>query len=81
MSYFEHYYNLKGKKSLRTYSRPVDLGRFDRKAWMTAEEDVWYIPEYLTGIPHRALLTPAMARNLARMDKRLFEAGRWGAAK
>ena len=81
MSYFEHYYNLRGKKSLRTYSRPVNLGRFDRRGWMTAEEDVWYIPEYLTGIPHRALLTPAMVRNLARMDKRLFEAGRLGAAK
>lgn len=81
MSYFEHYYNLKGKKSLRMYSRPVDLRRFDRRGWMTTEEDLWYIPEYLTVIPHRPLLTPAMARNLARMDKRLFEAGRLGAAK
>ncbi len=30
MSYFEHYYNPAGEKTLRTYSRPVNLKRFDR---------------------------------------------------
>ena len=25
MSYFEHYYNLKGEKTLRAFSRPVNL--------------------------------------------------------
>ena len=29
MSYFEHYYNLKREKTLRNYSRPVNLRRFD----------------------------------------------------
>jgi len=37
MSYFEHYYNPKGEKTLRTYSRPVDLKRFDKRGWITAE--------------------------------------------
>jgi hypothetical protein len=62
MSYFEHYYNLRGEKTLRNYSRPVNLGRFDRIAWMTAEEDVWPVPEYLCTITHtplRADLSPA----------------------
>ena len=36
MSYFEHYYNPKGEKTLRSYSRPVSLRRFDRMNWMTA---------------------------------------------
>src|SRR5690242_19938445 len=39
MSYFEHYFNLEQEKTLRTYSRPVNLERFDRIGWMTAEED------------------------------------------
>src|SRR6266704_1444147 len=47
MSYFEHYFNLRAEKTLRTYSRPVNLRRFDRMNWMTAEEDVWTVPEYL----------------------------------
>src|SRR6478752_7460841 len=29
MSYFEHYYNLDGEKTLRAYSRPLSLARFD----------------------------------------------------
>jgi hypothetical protein len=81
MSYFEHYYNPEGEKTLRTYSRPVNLGRFDRISWMTAEEDIWAIPEYLTVISHIRLLTPAMERRLARMDDRLYRAGMVGWAK
>jgi hypothetical protein len=79
MSYFEHYYNLRGEKTLRTYSRPVNLRRFDRLNWMTSEEQVWQIPEYLLSISHRPVLTRAMERNLSRMDKRTFGAGRYGA--
>jgi hypothetical protein len=75
MSYFEHYYNLRGQKSLRNYSRPVNLRRFDRIRWMTSEEDVWEIPEHLCEIPHIPLLATGAERRLNRMDKRLFTAG------
>jgi len=78
MSYFEHYYNLKGEKTLRRYSRPVNLARFDRIEWMTAEEDLWGIPDYLLTIGHLRLLEPAMERRLSRMDRRSFAAGRVG---
>lgn len=79
MSYFAHYYNLRGEKSLRAFStRPVNLARFDRRGWMTAEEPVWYIPEHLTAIAHTRLLTAAQERALTRMDRRLFEAGKYG---
>jgi hypothetical protein len=40
LSYFEHYYNHRREKTLRRYSRPVNLKRFDAIGWMTAEEDV-----------------------------------------
>jgi len=75
MSYFEHYYNLRGEKTLRAFSRTVNLTRFDRMNWMTAEEDVWEIPEYLTTIHH----TPILKTNRRMfMDKRLYEAGLLG---
>ncbi len=75
MTYFEHYYNLRGEKTLRTYSRPVRLSRFDDITWMTSEEDVWAIPEYLCQISHTPIAPPAVIRRLTRMDKRLFAAG------
>lgn len=78
MSFFEHYYNPAGEKTLRRYSRPVDLRRFDSIEWMTAERDLWEIGDYLVTIAHRPLLTRALSRRLSRMDERLYRAGRIG---
>lgn len=80
MSYFEHYFNLRGEKTLRNYSRPVDLKRFDGIGWTTSEEDVWAIPEHLCVIPHIPVLAPGAERRLSRVDKRLFAAGLVGRA-
>ena len=78
MTYFEHYYNLGKEKSLRRYSRPLDLKRFDFLGWMTTEEDLWTLNNYLLTIKHYSILTPSMERNLCRVDRRLFEAGKVG---
>jgi hypothetical protein len=78
MSYFEHYYNLRREKTLRNYSRPVNLKRFDRIHWMTAEEDVWAVPEYLLDISHTPLLTPSIIQRLGRVDARLYASGLLG---
>ncbi len=75
MSYFEHYYNLRREKTLRRYSRPVNLSRFDAMGWMTAETDPWAIPAHLCEIPHRPLLPPQLVPRLSRVDDRLFTAG------
>jgi hypothetical protein len=82
LSYFVPYFNLAGEKTLRTFSRPVDLRRFDDRDWMTTEKNVWFIPEYLLDVKHTKLLTPVMRRGLHRLDKRSMAAGlvghRWG---
>jgi hypothetical protein len=78
MSYFEHYYNLDGEKTLRRFSSPLDLGRFDAIGWMTAEEDLWPMSEYLLALRHYPILTAAMVRNLRKVDRRLYEAGKVG---
>jgi hypothetical protein len=79
MSYFEHYYNPAGEKTLRAYSRPVNLARFDRSIqWMTTLDEVWEIPGHLCVVPHTRILVPPMERKLARMDTRLYQAGRVG---
>ncbi len=78
MSYFEHYYNLRREKTLRAYSRPVNLKRFDDIGWMTAEEDVWAIPEYLCTISHTKVLEPRLVARLGRVDNRLYASGLFG---
>jgi hypothetical protein len=74
MSYFNIYFNLRGERTLRRYSRPVNLARFDHLNWMTTEKPTWFIAEYLCEIPHISLLTPAMEKNLTRLDRRTVQA-------
>ena len=82
MSYFEDYYNPKGEKTLRTYSRPVNLSRFDIANWMTAEEDVWMIAEYLVEIPHTPMIHGSLGVHRRMfVDKRLYDAGMVGHRK
>jgi len=80
MSYFEHYYNLKGEKTLRGYSRPVNLARFDSIEWMTSAKPLWAIPEYLCEISHTPIFNGLMRRRMY-MDKRLYKAGLVGRAE
>src|SRR2546426_3003677 len=70
MSYFNIYFNLRFERTLRRYSRSVNLARFDHLHWMTSEKPVWFIAEHLCEIPHISLLTPTMKRNLTRVDRR-----------
>ena len=81
LSYFEHYYNPAGEKTLRRYSRPVNLRRFDSRGWMTADQDVWYVPEYLLTIPHTPMIPKTVERRLTRMDPRTYAAGLVGHVK
>ena len=76
MSYFEDYINLRGDRTLRAHSRPVNLARFDRlhPGWMTSEADLWWVPEHLVEIPHTPVLTPPLERSLFRVDRRALEA-------
>jgi hypothetical protein len=74
MSYFNLYFNLAGQRSLRRYSQPVNLSRFDHLNWMTTDKEVWFIAEYLCDIPHKRLLTPKQAKSLHKVDQRLFQA-------
>jgi hypothetical protein len=81
LSYFEHYYNLRGERTLRSWSRAVNLARLDRQGWMTSEENVWCVPELLIAARHYQLFPHRVARDLPRLDRRTFEAGMHGWVK
>ncbi|MGK5085026.1 hypothetical protein WDW37_17190 [Bdellovibrionota bacterium FG-1] len=79
MSFFDDYFNLLGERTLRRFSRPVNLQRFDRLHWMTTDEEVWFIPEHLVDIPHVGLLTKASEKQLVRVSATRLAAGKVGA--
>jgi hypothetical protein len=73
LSYFNTYFNLRGERTLRRYSRPVNLARFDKRNWMTSEKEIWFIAEHLCDIPHQPLLRRGLEKHLTRIDRRTWE--------
>jgi hypothetical protein len=79
MSYFDVYFNLLGERTLRAFAtKPVELKQFDKRNWMTTEDDLWYIAEHLCDVPHTQLLTTAMEKRLTRIGPRNLAAGKVG---
>lgn len=81
MSYFEQFYNVERKKTLRSYTVPLNLKAFDRLNWMTNDETLERIGERLDEIRQVRLLTRRMIANLSLVDKRSYQAGLLGANK
>jgi len=73
ITYFNGYFNLRRERTLRRFSVPVNLKRFDRQNWMTTDESVWFIVYHLFDVKHYPLITRAMAKRLQRVDERLFQ--------
>lgn len=56
LSYFHEYFsNETGRKTLVSYSRPVDLARFGI-GWITSENDLWEIADALDSARHYPLV-------------------------
>ena len=75
MSYFEQFYNLYGVKTLRTYTMPLNVSRYDRLGWEWQDSGVDEIEKVLLARKRRPLLTPQMAAELAPVDELTYKAG------
>jgi hypothetical protein len=79
LSYFEFYFNLAREKTLRRYSRPLSLTRFERAHWRTDDSAMPRIETALYALRHYELAPPRALRTLTRIDRRAFDAGLLGA--
>jgi len=79
MSFFDVFYNLIGEKTLREYSAPFDLSRFDSRGWMTTGDDLEYVGDALDRSRHFKVLSGAQIRSLELADPDLVKAGLIGA--
>lgn len=78
MSYFEQYYNLEREKTLRGYTGPLNLKRFDRLNWMTADETMELIAQRTEEIRRVMLIGGEMEKRLSLVDERSYQAGLTG---
>ena len=74
MSYFEFYFNTKGKKSLYAYSNPIDLNRFNNWEWRTTDENLIELGRSFNEITHYELLELKELKNLPKVNQVLMEA-------
>jgi len=78
MSYFDFYFNIVGDKSLRSYSRPLDLTIYNSRHWTTTDEDLEYIGDKLEKIIHYPVVNKKMIRKLKKASDIMLQAGMLG---
>ena len=78
MSYFEHYYNLRRQKTLRAYTRPLNLASFKDTGWMWDEEGVKVVSRRLYSLKPIPLISDENAARLSLADERSFKGGTYG---
>jgi hypothetical protein len=78
MSYFDLYFNTLGDKSLRAYSLPYNLNRFNRMKWRTTMKDLEDIGYFLDKVRHFPLISGAQADRLEKATPLLLESSLMG---
>ncbi len=75
MSYFHEYFLNNGKKTLRSYSEPVDLSIYGEK-WLTSKDHLWKFVGVLNRQKHFNLLENNNPKFLRKADKIEIESGK-----
>ena len=78
MTYFEFFFSLKREKTLRGYTRPLDLSSFKDPSWMWEEDGIRKVSKRLYGLKPIPLITQASAAQLNLSDERTYTAGTVG---
>jgi hypothetical protein len=78
MSYFDFYFNTDGDKSLRSWSRPLDLTIYNSRNWTTTDEDLEYIGDKLETLHHYPVVSKKMIKNLKKASNIMLRAGMLG---
>ena len=78
MTYFEFYFNLQREKTLRGYTRPLDLSQFKDPAWMWEEDGIKHMSKRLYSLKSTPLIPEQSAGRLNISDERTYKAGSYG---
>jgi len=75
MSYFEVFYNADGIKTLRGYTRPLDLRQFDSSDWQTSQNGTDKVVARLYKLSPIPVVPNSSIPFIARLDQRSYEVG------
>lgn len=75
MSYFEHYYNRRRERTLRSYSVPLDLTKYDALHWMTKDDGMNTVADAIDRSRHVLLFPRRMPKLFTKADILLYRTG------
>ncbi len=75
LTYFDDFFNVYGEKTLRTYTRILNLAQFDHLGWIRNPAGIDAIEQRLLSLPRYPLLTPEMASHVSAVDPISYKAG------
>ena len=78
MSYFEVFFNVKGQKTLRGYTRPLNLHIYDKYDWKTRPSGVERVVERLYSMHTIPILSATEIAALNPVDDRSYQSGMLG---
>jgi len=78
MSYFNDFFNLRGEKTLRFYTAPLNLARLDALEWMWKDSGADAVEQCLLRLRKIPVVTSEMVKILSPLDKRSLQAGMLG---
>ena len=79
LSYFEGYYNQYGKRTMRSFTEPVELERFEPRGWRFSERELLYIDRAIDRVPKAWTFPRTRVKHLSRVSRLLRNAGLLGA--
>ena len=79
LSYFDGFFNQYGKRTMRSFTVPVELERFEQRGWRFSERELLYIDRAIDDTPKAWTLPRGRAGALSKVSKLLLDAGLLGA--
>lgn len=79
LSYFDGYFNPYGKRTMRGFTVPVELEKFEPRHWRFSEGPLLYIDHAIDTAPRAWVLPRGRVKQVSRVSEHLRKAGLLGA--
>jgi hypothetical protein len=78
LSYFEGYFNIYGKRTMRGFTVPVELEKFESRGWRFSDGSLFYIDRAIDMADRAWALPRGKAKELSAVSEQLRKAGLLG---
>jgi hypothetical protein len=78
LSYFDGFFNVTGKRTMRAFTAPVELEQFESRGWRFGEDRLLYIDRAIDTAPRAWKLPRGSVKQISRVSEQLRKAGMLG---